>query len=61
MKTDNYNKAKDYLFKRISELSEPETAKEDICCALNDAANIYAESRKEYQEIYDALNNILFS
>ena len=58
---EKYIKAREYFFNRIKNCSDPETFKTDLECAINDAANIFANSREEYQKIYDMLNNLNFS
>ena len=55
-----YVKAKDYFLKRIAQYDDPETALTDMQMAMNDAANLFAESRDEYQKIYDMLNDMAF-
>ena len=55
-----YVKAKEYFLHRVNECDDVETAFDDVQCAINDAANIYADSREEYQKIYDWLNNLAY-
>ena len=54
-------KAKDYFLKRIAQYDDPETVLTDMQMAMNDAANLFAESMEEYQKIYDMLNNMAFT
>lgn len=58
---ENYIKARDYFLKRVADIQDPETARDEIQRAMNDAANFFASSFEEYQKIYDFLNNLAYT